>query len=648
MRRQKPPPRLSVSEWSDAHRYLSAEASAEPGRWHTDRAEYQRGILDAVSDPVVETVVVMSSSQVGKTEIINNLCGYHIDQDPAPTLVIQPTVEMAEAWSRDRLAPMLRDTPVLRDKVGDARSRDSGNTLRQKTFPGGHLTVAGANSPASLAARPIRIFCADEVDRYPPSAGTEGDPVSLGIKRTTTFWNRKIILVSTPTIAGSSRIAAAYAESDQRRYWVPCPECKEMQALRWENVRWDGDDASTAAYHCSECGAAWTDGQRWASVRRGEWRASAPFRGTAGFALSELYSSWRRIPQTVQDFLDAKRGGVERLKAFVNTALGEVWQERGEAPDWERLIERREAFPLGTVPAGAVVLTAGVDVQRDRLECDVWGWGPGYESWLVETTALHGDPTGPEVWADLRELLDRTFPTAEGDAVRVAKIGVDTGGTDTQATYRALRAWADPRLVPCKGVDGWNRSVPVSGPTNVDVTAGGRKLKRGLKLWTVAVSTLKAEFYRLLWLSRGDGVGYPPGWVHLPEGMDAEAVKQLVSEQLVTVNDRRGFARQEWRKLRDRNERLDCRNYARAALSVLGADRYGDRFWSMWKRPRAFESNAHAPAEPDALPVASPVAALDASPVAVPVAPSPPRPTAPPAAPVRRVGRSSYLGRIGR
>lgn len=629
MKRQKPPPRLTVSQWADANRYLSPEASAEPGRWSTARAEYQRGLMDALSDPAVTEVVVMKSAQVGYTEVLGNIVGFFMAQDPAPILVVQPTVEMGEAWSKDRLAPMLRDSPALRDVVADPKSRSSGSTLLHKTFEGGHLTIAGANSAASLASRPIRLVLFDEVDRYPASAGAEGDPVTLGRKRTATFWNRKVLLGSTPTVAGRSRIETAYEGSDKRRFWVPCPRCGEHQVLRWQRVRWDGDDPATAAYHCAGCEAGWSDGERWAAVRLGEWRAEAPFRGVAGFHVNELVSPWRRLAETVQDFLDAKRGGVEMMKAWVNTALGETWQERGEAPDWERLLERRETFPLGVVLVGAVVLTAGVDVQRDRLECDIWAWGPGYESWLVETTALHGDPAAPEVWADLRELLDRTWPAADGgDGMRVAKIGVDTGGTDTQATYRALRAWADPRVVPLKGKEGWNRTVPVSGPTSVDVTAGGRKLRRGLKLWTVAVNTLKSEFYQQLWLSRGDGVGYPPGWVHLPEGLEAEAVKQLVAEQLVAVNDRRGFARQEWRKLRDRNERLDCRNYARAALSVLGADRYGDRFWAMWRRPAS--APEPSPAGPDTTP-----------------APPVPRLPAPPP-PARRVGRSSYLGRIGR
>jgi phage terminase large subunit GpA-like protein len=339
--------------------------------------------MDAISDPRFETVVVMKSAQVGWTEIVNNVVGFHIHQDPAPILVIQPTIEMGEAWSKDRLAPMLRDSPALASLVGDQRGRDSGQTLRHKTFASGHLTVAGANSPASLASRPIRVLLFDEVDRYPASAGSEGDPITLGKKRTATFWNRKILIGSTPTITNTSRIAAAYEQSDKRRFWVCCPHCGEEQTLEWEHVRWTSGDPHSARYHCTGCGTGWTDAERWAAVRQGEWRAGAEFTGTAGFHISELYSPWRRLEETVSDFLAAK-DRPEMLKTWKNTALGLTWQERGEAPDWERLIERREAFKMGVVPAGAVVLTAGVDNQNDRLELAVWAWGPGYESWLIE------------------------------------------------------------------------------------------------------------------------------------------------------------------------------------------------------------------------------------------------------------------------
>jgi phage terminase large subunit GpA-like protein len=228
-----PPPTLTVSEWADDARRLSQESSAEPGRWTTARAEYQRAILDAVADPGVPVIVVMKAAQVGWTEILNNAVGFHIDQDPAPLLVIQPTLEMAEAWSKDRLAPMLRDTPVLRGRVKDPRSRDADNTLLHKVFPGGHITMIGANSPASLAMRPIRIVLADEVDRYPVSAGTEGDPLKLAAKRQITFWNRKTLLGSTPTLKGLSVIEREWARSDQRRFFVPCPECGHEQVLRW-------------------------------------------------------------------------------------------------------------------------------------------------------------------------------------------------------------------------------------------------------------------------------------------------------------------------------------------------------------------------------------------------------------------------------
>ncbi|MGO4917347.1 phage terminase large subunit family protein [Pseudogemmobacter sp. W21_MBD1_M6] len=267
----RPPPDLTISDWADQNRRLSSEASAEPGQWRTSRAEYQRGIMDAISDPSVETVVVMSSAQTGKTETQLCCVGYHIDQDPAPIMVVMPTERDAETWSKDRFSPMARDTPCLQDKIANPKSRDGNNKILHKRFPGGHLTIVGANAPSGLASRPIRLLLCDEVDRYPFSAGAEGDPVNLARKRTVTFWNRKIVLVSTPTNKGASRIETAYQESDQRRFWVPCPECGTEQILTWPQVRWDkGEDGShkpdTARYHCVECDAVWRDEARWAAV----------------------------------------------------------------------------------------------------------------------------------------------------------------------------------------------------------------------------------------------------------------------------------------------------------------------------------------------------------------------------------------------
>lgn len=559
-----------------------------------------------MSDPAVHTVVVSKSAQVGWTECLNNIVGFHVACDPWPLMVVMPTVELGEDWSKRRLAPMLRDTPVLRQTAAAAKGRSSGNTTLLKEFPNGSLAIVGANAPSGLASKPIRILICDEVDRYPPSAGTEGDPITLARKRTNNYWNRKILLGGTPTIKGASRIETAFEASDKRRYWVPCPHCGEFQTLAWPRVKWTGDDPETARYHCGGCGAGWTDAERWAAVREGEWRAEAPFKGTAGFHINELASPWRRLAETVGDFLDAVKKP-DMHKAWVNTALGETWQEAGEAPEWERLLERAEPYPMGVVPIAALVLTAGVDVQPDRLECDVWAWGPGLESWLIESRSFSGNTSEEQVWDDAEGWLGGDWPH-EGRAQRIGirKIAVDTGGKDTQATYKALRRWRDERVVPVKGVEGWNKASPVNGPTYVDVTAGGRKLKRGLQLWTVAVSTLKQEFYRQLWLARTEAGAYPPGWVHLPEGLEAEAFKQMVAEQLVTTKDRRGFAKQEWQKLRERNERLDCRVYARAALIQLGSDRYGERFWTMLARSLPVPAMTPAPQSLGEAPVAPP------------------------------------------
>lgn len=569
--------------------------------------------MDAISDPRCETVVIMSSAQVGKTEIVNNLVGYHVHQDPAPILVIQPTTEMGEAWSKDRLAPMLRDSPALRGRVSEAKAKSSGNTLRQKKFPGGHLAIAGANSAAGLASRPIRILCCDEVDRYPPSAGSEGDPVTLGRKRTATFWNRKVVLVSTPTIRGASRIEAAYEASDQRRFWVPCPHCGERQTLRWDAVKWVDGNPATAAYHCGHCGAAWDDAQRWAAVRLGEWRAEGEFRGAAGFHLNELYSPWRRLSETVADFLAAK-DRPELLKAWVNTALGETWQDRGDAPEWERLIERGEDYPEAWAPNEALALTAGVDVQGARLELYLWAWGRGLTSWLVGREIFDGDPTQAAVWDALRARLDEPVKREGGPPLRVLRAGVDTGFA-TAAVYAQLRRMRDPRLMPLKGVERSGATSPVTGPTSVDVTEAGRKTRGGLKIWTVAVSTFKSELYRRLWLKR-EGDDFPVGWVHLPRWAGSEAIKQLVAEQLVTVKDKRGFTRQEWQKLRERNEALDCAVYARAALWVAGADRRGERFWDALAAELEAVGATTQPVQPAAAPIATPAPSSTAAQIA--------------------------------
>ena len=539
--------------------------------------------MDAISDGAVESVVIMSSSQVGKSEALNNAVAYHIDQDPAPIMLVMPTERDAEAWSKDRFSPMARDTPCLAGRISDPKSRDGSNKILHKRFPGGHLTIVGANAPSGLASRPIRILLCDEVDRYPFSAGAEGDPVNLAKKRTVTFWNRKIVLVSTPTIRGASRIETAYAESDRRQYWVPCPACGAHQVLVWGQVRWEsaGEEhrPETARYHCVACDAPWSDALRWSAIRRGEWRARAPFKGIAGFHLNEICSSWVRLEAMARAFLSARAGGDEAMKTFVNTSLGETWMESGEAPDWRRLADRREAWGAGTVPGRGLFLTAGADVQKDRIEVDVWAWGRGLESWLVDHLVLEGGPGDPACWRRLTDLLGRTWEHASGQPMTLARLAIDTG-YETSAVYAWSRQAGFAQVAPVKGVEGFNRTSPVTGPTYVDATVAGKRLRRGARLWTVATSTFKTETYRFLRQDRPTreereaGAACPPGTIHLPDWADGEWLKQFTAEQLVTVKTRRGFARLEWRKLRERNEALDTRVYARAAAWIVGADRW--------------------------------------------------------------------------
>jgi len=600
----KPPPDLTISDWADQNRRLSSEASAEPGQWRTSRAEYQRGIMDAISDAAAETVVIMSSSQIGKSESLLNMVGYHIDHDPAPIMVVMPTERDAETWSKDRFSPMARDTPCLQDKIANPKSRDGNNKILHKRFPGGHLTIVGANAPSGLASRPIRLLLCDEVDRYPFSAGAEGDPVNLARKRTVTFWNRKIVLVSTPTNKGASRIETAFEESDQRRFWVPCPECGAEQILTWLQVKWDkGADGShkpdTARYHCVDCDAAWRDETRWAAVSKGHWVAEQPFAGTAGFHLNEIYSPWVRLAAMVKTFLSARAGGDDMMKTFINTSLGETWMDSGEAPDWQRLQGQKEEWKPGTVPPDGLFLTAGADVQKDRIEVDVWAWGRGLQSWLIDHVVIEGGPGDPACWQKLSDLLGRTWHHASGQHLAIAKLAIDTG-YETSAVYAWARQVGFGQVAPVKGLEGFNRASPVTGPTFVDATIGGKRLRRGARLWSVATSTFKAETYRFLRQDRptpeeiASCASFPAGTVHLPNWADSEWLKQLTAEQLVTVKNKRGFAKLEWQKLRERNEALDCRVYARAAAWIAGADRWSEARWAELERQLAVDVSGQA------------------------------------------------------
>ena len=373
----RPDPLLTVSQWADAHRYLSPRASAEPGRYRTDRTPYMRAIMDALSPShPARRVVVMKSAQVGFTEGGNCWIGYVIHHAPGPMLAVQPTVELAKRFSRQRIEPLIVESPALRERVKPSRARDAGNTVLSKEFPAGLLIITGANSAVGLRSMPARYLFLDEVDAYPPSADEEGDPVALAEARTRTFsWRSKVLLGSTPTIQGISRIEREYEASDQRRYFVPCPNCEHMQWLAFERLRWEKGKPETTHYMCVACDGRIEEHHKTAMLQAGEWRATAEGAdpGTIGFHLSALYSpvgwfSWADIAR----MWEAAQATDEAKRSFKNGVLGLTWIETGEAPDWQRLYERREAWQIGTVPSGALFLTAGADVQKDRIEVDVW------------------------------------------------------------------------------------------------------------------------------------------------------------------------------------------------------------------------------------------------------------------------------------
>lgn len=589
---------LSLSQWADARRRLSSEGSAEPGQWITARAEYQREMMDAVSDPEVEQVVAMIASQLGKTDaLILNTLGYYIDQEPSPILVVEPRVDDAKSLSKDRIAPMLRDTPCLRGKVAEARSRDSGNTTLHKTFPGGHVTLGGANSPAGLAMRPIRVLLCDEVDRYPVSAGTEGDPVSIATKRTSTFWNRKIILVSSPTEKGASRITKAYEATDQRRYFVPCPHCGHEQTLRWSQVMWDKDEAGqhlphTAAYVCEECGALWSDGERWAAVKAGKWRATAVGpQGRVGFHLSAIASPWKRLAELVQEFLDAV-GQPTLMQTFVNTVLAETWEVQGEAPEFERLYARREEWPASEVPAPVLFLTAGVDVQGDRLEARVWGWDRNHGRWLIERRIIEGNLYDAEPWDALTVFRNQTWRHASGAYMRLARLAVDIGGHHTRRVLEWAKAQRSAEVMAVRG-DSRGGTMLVKAPQSAEVNRAGKMIKVGLKPWILNPNPLKGQLYGNLQLDAPlPGTPFPRGYVHLSKLADEEEIRQLTAEKLVDETTKTGFKRKVWTKTRDRNEALDCAVYAHAAAIAFGLDRFTPKQWDGFAA--AFEAAVEA------------------------------------------------------
>jgi phage terminase large subunit GpA-like protein len=576
----RPPPDITVSEWSDKYRRLSAESSASPGRFRTEMVEYMREPMDMVGQPGVRRITLMTSAQVGKSTVIENVIGYFIHQDPCPILHVSPTLDSMKMFSKERLAPMIRDTPALRGIVKDARARDSGNTLASKTFPGGHIAMVGSNAPAGLASRPIRVVVADEVDRFDSSAGTEGDPINLAVKRTTTFWNRVIIFVSTPGNKATSRIEPEFLRSDQRYRWCPCPQCGEYQRLAWAQVHWEEGQPDTAHYVCEHNGCIWDDQDRNRAVRAGEWRAEKPFNGNVGYHLSQLYSPFAPLADGVRDFLDSK-DNPQLLKTWVNTFLGETWEERGRRLEWSDLMDHREDYDTrDNIPEDITLVTGAVDIQDDRAEVEFVGWGDDHQSWSLGYQKVYGDPSTPEFWQDLRDVLSETFIHPLFGEIAPRSIAIDSGGHYTTSVYKFTQVV--PRTVAIKGVSGAGKPIV------------GRPLKNTLgnaRVLPLGVDTIKELVVARLKITDPDAAGYN----RFPAHYDDDYFRGMTAEELRTTYYK-GFPKNEWVKIRPRNEPFDLRVYNTAALEMLQVDLNAQRREALRKASKPATQETEKPA----------------------------------------------------
>lgn len=554
----QPPPELSLSSWADERYYLSPESASEPGKWRT--RSYQRDIMDAITDGRYERITVRKSARVGYTKIINAGIGYFIDHDPCSQLVVQPTIDDASGYSKEEIAPMLRDCPCFNGLVSDPKSRDSANTVAKKAYPGGILNLIGANSARGFRRLTVRIVWFDEINGFPPSAGQEGDQLALGEKRASDSWNRLYVYGSTPTIKGFSRITDKFEESDQRFLEVPCPLCGHPQVLRWANIKWPKDNPERAYYECAHCQRPIDHSHKRAMVDAGRWVATASAHRHAGFFLWSAYSfspgaAWseiaRRFLMAHQHFKST--GDDSRLKTWTNTDLGEDWEEKGDGVEVQDLGRNLKKIAPDTCPDWVLVITCGVDVQDDRIELEIVGWDDGFQSFSLDYKVLHGDTTRQDVWDQLDEQLNRRFqrgPISQRINCAVIDHGHRTHMVETYVKPRQVR-----RIYAAKGS---------SQPGQPLLKAPSKKsLKKGIWLLIIGTDTAKDMVYSRLKIETPG-----PGFCHFPDGRSDEYFKQLAAEEVVTRWEK-GVKKRVWKKKRARNEALDLRVYATAAMEAL-------------------------------------------------------------------------------
>lgn len=568
----KPRTKLTGSQWADIYRYVAPGTSPEPGEWRTSRVPYLREPMDSMTDKHTEFVVMCCSSQVGKSECLLNVMGFYVDQEPAPQLMLQPTLEAAENFSKERIDPTFRFSLGLRDKLeegkdGRGTSRKSSTTIRMKHYAGGYLALVGSNSPAGLASRPIRVLLCDEIDRY--SATKEGDPLKLAIQRTTNFHNRKIVMVSTPTIKGASPIEEWYLKSDQRQYFVQCPHCGHEHVWKWENVKWDKDENEnalpmTARIVCPNCGEVERGAYKPSPdvLLNGRWKATNPESRIKGYHLNSLYSPWVNLYALVEEFTTAtKNRDKNGLMEFINLKLGEPWDEHaGEEDIWEYLFRRREYYAdENTLPEGVLVLTAGVDVQHDRIECTLYGWGIGKECWGIEHRKIYGSPDLPETWQQLDAFLAIPRTLKNGTPIPVSCTCVDSGdGTFTANVYRYTKARERMGVFSIKGRGG--KGVPFINTPTKSNTEGAMLFSLGVDAGkSLVMSRLKID---------SEGAGYVHYSRRAESGFTEEFFQQLTAEIYEQKFDK-GAIVSKWIKIRERNEALDCFVYATAGIELM-------------------------------------------------------------------------------
>ena len=570
----KPPENLTVTEWAEKRRRLSTESSAEPGPWRTTRTPYLREPMNAFTDPRVRRIVMVAASQVGKSELENNIIGYIIDEDPGSILYIHPTTIDAKEYSKLRIAPMIRDCPTLRRKVAAPKSRDSGNTVLQKTYPGGILTMCGSTEAHALASKPIRYVLGDERDRWAPSAGNEGDPWGLAMARQTTFYNAKAVEVSTPTVKNVSAIADSYAEGTMERWKSKCPHCGEYHEIQWKDIRYEYETkevnqkktykVKSIMYVCPGCAAVSDE----VTMKRqpARWEADNPdayAQGVRSFWLNAFVSQWASWESIILKFLNAV-GNSRKLQVVYNTCFGELWEDRGELEDEDSLMARREEYSA-ELPDGVLVLTAGVDTQDNRMEYEVVGHGHFGETWGIEKGIVMGRPDDEKTWAKLDEVLfDRVFRFADGLGLRLSMTFVDEGGHFTQDVRLQCRARIGRKGFCIKGMSGPDR--PYTAPPKQMKIIVNQKTVGACWQYQIGVDSGKVMIMDNL------SVKSPgPKFCHFPKKdcYGAAYFAGLLSERLeYDAGKKQPWV---WKKIpgHERNEALDCRNYALAAYRAL-------------------------------------------------------------------------------